>query len=70
MLHIYILKPTNTTSYQLMDFHENIRESHNFLIQTCLPHICVVKQRVTEFYRFFPSLQQCLIPLCIFFFES
>ena len=43
MLHIYVINPTNTTSYQLMDFHENIRESHNILIQTCLPHLCVVK---------------------------
>ena len=43
MLHIYVLNPTNTTSYQLMDFRENIRESHNILIQTCLSYLCVVK---------------------------
>ena len=43
MLHIYIINPTNTISYQLMDFHKIIRESHNILIQTCLLHLCVVK---------------------------
>ena len=43
MLHIYVLNPTNTTSYQLMDFRENIRKLHNILIQICLPHLCVVK---------------------------
>ena len=36
MLHIYLINPTNTTSYQLMDFRENIRESHNILLRTCL----------------------------------
>ena len=43
MLHIYVLNPTNTTSYQLMDFRENSRESHNILIQICLPYLCVVR---------------------------
>ena len=43
MLHTYVLNPTNTTSYQLMDFRENIREPNNILLQTRLPHLCVVK---------------------------
>ena len=45
MLHIHVLNPANTTSYQLLDFREKIRESHNILIQTCFPNIYVLSNK-------------------------
>ena len=49
ILDIHVLDPTNTASSLLMCFHKNIRELNILPIQTCLPHLYIIKSMVTDF---------------------
>ena len=49
ILDIHVLDPTNTALSLLMCFHKDITELNILPIQTCLPHLYIIKSMVTDF---------------------